>query len=87
MKPFKIGTKRYIYDPRAQDDVCLAHILAVMPHPDNDEDQIIVYRFWGKHRKYYFYGAKQASLLGLWNGYVNDVVQYRKKKRKEKKRI
>lgn len=82
MRNFKVGTKRYIYDNRAaEDDVCLAHILAVTPHPDYPKDSVITYRFWSKYKRYYFYGAITFSRLLLWEDYIKKVIKHRKEKK------
>lgn len=83
MKPFKVGTKRYIYDDKAPNNegVCLAHILAFVPHPDTPKDYIVVYRFWDKYRHRYVYGAKPRNLLGIWDDYIKKVLSDRRQKR------
>ena len=84
MKPFKVGTKRYIYDDKAPNNegVCLAHILAVIPHPDYPKtSSIIVYRFWSRYKHAYVYGAKPLGNLAVWDCYVKKVLSNRKQKK------
>ena len=88
MKPFKAGTKRHIYDNRIPNNegVCLAHILAVIPHPDYPEiSSIIVYRFWNKYEHQYFYGAKPLGNFAVWDSYVKKVLSDRRQKNAKKK--
>ena len=84
LKPFKVGQKRYLYDDRAEDDVCLAHILHVLPHPEDAGEQLIVYRWFGKHKRHWWYGVTETWKQDLWEAYCQDVVNHKKEKRKRK---
>ena len=84
LKPFKVGQKRYLYDDRAVDDVCLAHILHILPHPDCEDEKLIVYRWYGKHKRYWWYGITQLWQQKLWADYCQNVVLLRKENRKKK---
>lgn len=84
-QPFKEGQKRYIYDDRATDNVCLAHILHLLPHPENNDEQLIVYRWYGKHRRHWWYGITETWKQDLWAEYIAKVVELKKIKKKKKK--
>ena len=58
---FKEGKTYYLYDERAEHDVCKAHILHVLPHPEYPNDRLIVYRWFGKHKRWWWYGVTSVS--------------------------
>lgn len=35
------GKTYYFYDDRAVDDVCKAHVLNILPHPEREDDRLI----------------------------------------------
>lgn len=80
---YKVGKAYYLYDNRAERDVCKAHILAILPHPEFSDDNLIVYRWWGKHKQYWFYGVTTYWQQNIWGDYVKHRVETLKQKRKE----
>ena len=84
-RPFKEGQKRYLYDNRAEDNVCLAHIIEVLPHPEDKDERLIVYRWFGKHKRHWWYGITETWLQDLRADYCQKVVRYRKACRRYKK--
>ena len=70
----------YLYDTRAQFDVCKAHILAVLPHPTDSDDRVIVYRWWGRRHRCWLYGATELSEQQIFEEYVQKNVKKRIKK-------
>lgn len=76
----EIGKTCYLHDTRAQRSVCKAHILAVLSHPTNDEDKVIVYRWWGRRARCWFYGATELSEQRIFEGYVSNTVNNHIKK-------
>jgi hypothetical protein len=80
------GKSYYFYDNRANDDVCKAHVLSVLPHPEREDDRLIVYLWYGKHRQRWWYGVTTISQQELWAEYCQKVVKYNKDQRKECKK-
>jgi len=74
----KEGKQYYFYDSKAEDDVCKAHVLCILPHPEREDDRLIVYRWYGKHRQRWWYGVTTISQQELWADYVRKVIHYRK---------
>ena len=75
------GKQYYFYDDRAEEDVCKAHVLHILPHPDRDDDKLIVYRWYGKHRQRWWYGMTTISQQEMWADYVQKVIVCRKQRR------
>ena len=46
-----VGKKCYFYDERAEHCVCTAHVLHILPHPEREDDILIIYRWYGKYKK------------------------------------
>lgn len=80
-RPFKVNQKRHIYDDRASDNVCLAHILHILPHPEHEDEQLIVYRWYGKHHRHWWYGITETWKQDLWFDYVQKVIDIRKQRK------
>lgn len=68
------GKTCYLYDERALRDVCKAYILAILPHPTDSDDNVIVYRWWGRRARGWFYGATELSTQKIFEKYVNTIV-------------
>ena len=79
------GKQYYFYDDRAEKNVCKAHVLHILPHPDRDDDRLIVYRWYGKHRQRWWYGVTTISKQELWADYVQKVIHHRKHKKEFRK--
>lgn len=78
----KQGKAYYFYDDRAENDVCKAHVLHILPHPERrDDDQLIVYRWYGKHRQHWWYGVTTMSHQELYADYVQKVINHNKKQK------
>jgi len=75
----------YFYDDRAEENVCKAHVLHMLPHPERDDDRLIVYRWYGKHRQRWWYGVTTISQQELCADYVQKVIDYRKHKKECRK--
>lgn len=71
----KVGKKYYFYDERAEHSVCVAHVLGVMPHPEREDDRLIVYRWYGKHKQRWFYGVTDGQTQGIWTDFCQKVVK------------
>lgn len=78
---YEVGRAYYLYDDRAVDGVCKAHVLHVMPHPEREDDRLIVYRWYGIHRRYWWYGVTTVSKQDIWAEYCKEVVVIRKQRR------
>ena len=85
IKDIKVGKTYYFYDNRAVDDVCKAHVLALLPHPEREDDRLIVYRWWGKHRRYWWYGVTTIRQQEIWADYCKNAVNLQKERRKKGK--
>ena len=81
---FRVGRLYNFYDNRATDCVCKAHILQILPHPEHDDDNLIVYRWFGIHKRHWWYGVTTVSQQEFWAGYVAKVVNHYKKERQLK---
>ena len=79
------GKANYFYDDRAEEDVCKAHVLHILPHPEREDDRLIVYRWYGKHRQRWWYGVTTLSQQELWVDYVQKVIYHRKHKKECRK--
>lgn len=79
------GKQYYFYDDRAEDDTCKAHVLHILPHPDRADDRLVVYRWFGKHCRYWWYGVTTISQQELWADYVQKIIYYRKHKKECRK--
>lgn len=79
------GKACYLYEERAVDCVCKAHVLHILPHPDSDDDKLIVYRWYGTRRRHWWYGVTTISKQEFWAEYVEKVVQDTKERRKQRK--
>ena len=78
----KEGKSCYFYDERANRDVCKAHVLHILPHPEDNEDRLIVYRWYGIHRQHWWYGVTTLKTQELWREYVDKVTENRSELRK-----
>lgn len=81
----KEGNTYYFYDDRATNNVCKAHVLHILPHPENEGDQLIVYRWYGKHRRRWWYGATTSVIQEIWEEYCKEVVRMEKERRNTSK--
>lgn len=79
------GKTYYFRDYRAADGVCKAHVLHILPHPEKEEDQLIVYRWYGKHKQYWWYGVTTLSEQQLWADYCKNRVKIAKERRRKRK--
>jgi len=79
------GKQYYFYDDSAEDYVCKAHVLHILPHPERDDDRLIVYRWFGKHRRHWWYGVTTVSQQELWADFVQKVIHRRKHKKECRK--
>lgn len=76
-----VGKKYYFYDERAKHCVCTAHVLHILPHPERENDRLIIYRWYGKYKKRWWYGVTDGRTQMCWKDYCQDVAeQYIKKK-------
>ena len=76
-----IREKNYLYDERAENNVCSADILLIMPHPERVDDRLYVYRWYSKHKQRWFYGVTDKQTQELWADFCQKVVKkYIKKK-------
>lgn len=85
MKTIKEGKAYYFYDERADFNVCKAHVLKILPHPEHDDDRLVVYRWYGKHRRYWWYGITSANKQATYEPVVQETLKYIKKKRECRK--
>ena len=76
-----VGKTNYFYDTRAEEDVCKAHVLHILPHPEREDDRLIVYRWYGKHRQRWWYGVTTLSQQELWADYVQKVIDCKKQRK------
>lgn len=81
MKTIKEGKAYNFYDDRAEEDVCKAHVLHILPHPERVDDKLIVYRWYGKHRQDWWYGVTTISQQELWADYVQKVINHQKERK------
>lgn len=81
------GKTYYFYDDRAVDNVCKAHVFHILPHPENEEDRLIVYRWYGKHKRYWWYGITTLSEQQLWADYCKNAVKTARERRWKRKQI
>ena len=76
------GKQHFLYDERAAESVCLAYVLHILPHPEREDDRLIVYRWRSSHRKHWWYGVTTISKQESLAEYVSMVVHQGKKCRK-----
>lgn len=81
------GKQYYFYDDRAENNVCKAHVLHILSHPEREDDRLIVYRWYGKHRKHWWYGVTTISQQEMWADYVQEVIHLRKHKKERRNEI
>ena len=82
----KQGKTYYFYNNDAVDSVCKAHVLHILPHPERGEDdRLIVYRWYGKHRQHWWYSITTMSQQERFGDYVQEVIEHRKKLRQCRK--
>jgi hypothetical protein len=62
----KSGQRCWLYETRADRDLCYAHILHVLPHPENPDDKLIVFRWFGIHKRWWWYGVTSMSYQELY---------------------
>ena len=79
---YEEGKAYYFYDERANRDVCKAHVLHILPHPEDKNDHLIVYRWYGTHRQYWWYGVTTEKYQKLYREYVEKVMSSKKSYRK-----
>lgn len=75
---FEIGRKFYLYEPRAELNVCCAHVLAILPHPEKEDNSLIVYRWYGRYSRCWRYGITDAHTQ-------DEYMDYREKAEKKLK--
>lgn len=78
----KEGKTYYFYDNRAVEDVCKAHVLHILPHPERQDDRLIVYRWYGKHKQHWWYGVTCFRQQEIWADYVKAIREKQARKRK-----
>lgn len=71
----KVGKKYYFYDERAELSVCVAHVLGVLPHPEREDDRLVVYRWYSKHKQRWFYGVTDGQTQEIWSDFCQKVVK------------
>ena len=81
---YEVGKAYYFYDDRADRDVCKAHVLHILPHPEREDDRLIVYRWYGIHRRRWWYGVTTVSQQEIWADYCLDVAKIRKQERNKR---
>lgn len=57
-------------------------------NPEREEDRLIVYRWYGRHKQRWWYGVTTISQQDIWADYCKDAVRIAKeraRKRKEKR--
>lgn len=79
------GKQYYFYNGRAEKSVCKAHVLHILPHPERDDDKLIVYRWYGKYMQCWWYCVTTISQQELWADYVQKVIHHRKHKKECRK--
>jgi hypothetical protein len=59
IQDIKIGDKIKMRSPDSMIDFVLSHIVAIIPDPENKNEDynMIVYRYWSKYRKRWFWKA------------------------------
>ena len=70
-----IREKNYLYDERAENNVCSADILLIMPHPERVDDRLYVYRWYSKQRKQWVYGVTDRKTQTIWEDYCQTIVK------------
>lgn len=83
---YKVGKKYHFYENGAMFDFCLAHVLSVLPHPEDDTDQLIVYRWHGVHKQWWFYRVTTAKEQEQMKDYVARQIERKRGIRKERKK-
>jgi hypothetical protein len=77
IRGIKAGQKCWLLEDRAVWNVCNAEILHVLPHPEDPEDKLIVYRWFGTNKKWWWYGITSASYQEENLDYIKKVVNKR----------
>lgn len=74
MKEINIGDKIKMQSPDSMIGIVLCHIMALIPDPADcrNEYKIIVYRYWSKYRKCWFWKAYPYWHLAALNKWELD---------------
>jgi hypothetical protein len=72
----KVGTKIKMRSPDSRIRVVVCHIQAIIPDPANDfpEGQVIVYRYWSKYTKCWYWKASPYWQLAIWNNWECEMI-------------
>jgi len=81
METIQEGKAYYFYDDRATDSVCKAHVLHILPHPESNNNKLIVYRWYGKHRRRWWYGVTTLAIQEIWDEYCQKFCRLDKERR------
>ena len=82
---YKVGKKYHLYNNDACFDFCLAEIVAVMIHPEDETDKLIVYRWFGTHKRWWHYSITTASQQERMKDFVTKMMERKRNIRKNRK--
>jgi hypothetical protein len=77
VKDIKIGEKIKLRSPGSQIPIVTCHIQAIIQDPANNspEGQMIVYRYWSKYGKRWFWKVYPYWQLAMYNDWESDYLK------------
>lgn len=81
-KAFIVGKTRYLYNIFHK--VVKAHILHFLPHPEDPDNRLIVFRHWSIYTHSWHYEVTDANFQASIEKYVDDALKRIREKRKYK---
>lgn len=75
---YKIGKTYHFFNDDNKDNVCKAHVLHIMPHPEADGVFLIIYRWFGFYHRWWHYAVTDTDEQDGYADYVKRRLQRRK---------
>ena len=82
-KAFIVGKTRYLSN--ISHNVVKAHILHILPHPEDPDNRLIVFRYWSVHTHRWHYEIADANLQAAIEKDVDNVLERMREIRKNRK--
>ena len=82
-KAFIVGKTRYLSN--IFHNVVKAHILHILPHPEDPDNRLIVFRYWSFRTRRWHYEIADANLQAAIEEYVDVTLERMREIRKNRK--
>lgn len=82
-KAFIVGKTRYLSNVSC--NVVKAHILHILPHPEDPDNRLIVFRRWSNHTHSWYYEVTDANFQASIEKDVDDALEIMRERRKSRK--